>query len=273
MQYRVISAVNNNVVLARDVGGDQIVLMAKGIGFGRKPGDLVSDDAKGRQIFKLWPEDAPLRAVPDDHAAVAKAVEDILRLARERLQVQNPNLNAALTDHIQFAVDRLRFGLPIDNPFVQETALLYPLEYEVAGEAVRIIKKHLNVNMGEAEAGFIALHLHSACEDDGMARSMRTVQLYKQIMEELDAADIGGQADRRVFLQWVFELIDMARRGVTLRFPFSKEKMENLRESAAVAARVGTLIEKSCSIALSNDAMGFLILESEKLRQSSGNHA
>ena len=273
MQYRVISAVNNNVVLVRDDAGDQMILMAKGIGFGRKPGDLVSDDAKGRQIFKLWPEDAPLRAVPDDHAAVARAVDDILRLARERLQVKNPNLGPALTDHIQFAVDRLRFGLPIDNPFVQETALLYPLEYEVAGEAVRIIKRHLDVNAGEPEAGFIALHLHSACEGDGMARSMRTVQLYKQIMEELEAARLGAQADRRAFLQWVFELIDMVRRGVALRFPFAKEHLAQLCESAAVAARVGALIEKSCRITLGDDAMSFLILEAEKLRQSSDNHA
>lgn len=265
-----MTAMNNNVVLAEDANGEQVVLMAKGIGFGRKTGDMVSDEAKDHQIFKLW-TDGQLLTTPlqNDRSAVKRAVTDIVKLARERLDVKNPNLYDALLDHIQFAVDRLQFGLPIENPFVQETAFLYPREFKVAGEAVQIIKSYLQVSIGEAETGFIALHLHSACAGGGMDRSMRSVQLYRDIMAQLVSAGAGGESDRRVFLQWVFELIEMMRRKVTLHFPFPQKEMETLKKSLELAGHIRTLVESSCHIALNDDAMCFLTLELEKLRQTS----
>lgn len=270
MDYRVISAMNNNVVLARDPRTDeQVVLMSKGIGFGRKPGDTVSDTGTDRQIFKLWTDGEAPQPLPMDHSEVEKVVRDVVRLAEEQLGVSNPRLYDALLDHIQFAIDRLRFGLPIENPFTHETAMLYTREFEVATTAVQMIQSRLQVDMGEAEIGFIALHLHSAGANGQIDRSMRSVQLYKQIMEELAAAQIGSQADRRTFLQWVFELIELVRRGVALHFPFPRETLGTLKESAALAERVRTLAERSCRLTFSDDAMGFLTLESEKLRQSS----
>ena len=267
MQYCVISAMNNNVVLVKDADGEQVVLMSKGIGFGRKAGDFVSDEAKDRQIFKLWTDGHPIHPIKDDRGAIRQAVAEIVRLARKRLSAMPEGLYDALLDHIQFAVDRLHFGLPIENPFVRETALLYPSAFQVAQEAVKIIKTKVGIQMGEAEAGFIALHLHSAAADDGMDRSMRSVQLYRDIMQAL--GDAGTETDRRVFLQGVFELIEMIRRGVKLRFPFTQKELEPLKDSAELAGCIRSLVEKSCSITFDENAMCFLTLEAEKLRQSS----
>ncbi|ADU26290.1 PRD domain-containing protein [Ethanoligenens harbinense] len=269
MDYRVVTAMNNNVVLACDEKtNEQIVLMSKGIGFGRRPGDIVSDDGANRQIFKLWAGEKDIGPLQADRVAVEEVVRDVVELAKAQLDVENPKLYDALLDHIQFAVDRLRFGLPIENPFIHETAVLYTREYEVATTAAQMIQSRLHVNVGEAEIGFIALHLHSAGKTGQIDRSMRSVQLYKEVMELLEREQIGNTNSRRVFLQALFDILDTVRHGIHLQFPFPAVVMQRLYAAKAQTDEICRCIEKSCKLSLDEDAIDFLILDLERLRQT-----
>ncbi|MFT9057640.1 MAG: PRD domain-containing protein [Ethanoligenens sp.] len=269
MEYRVVTAMNNNVVLACDEKTkEQIILMSKGIGFGRKAGDIVSDDGTNRQIFKLWAGDKDIKPIQADRAAVEELVNDLVSLAKEQLGVENPKLYDALLDHIQFAIDRLRFGLPIENPFIHEIAVLYTREYEVASAVVQMIQSRLHVNVGEAEIGFIALHLHSAGKNGPFDQSMRSVQLYKEVMQLLEHSGVGTPSSRSVFLQTLFDMLDMIRRGTHLKFPFPKAYTQTLSESAGLAQQICACVEKSCRLSFDDEAVCFMILDLEKLRQA-----
>lgn len=269
MDYRVVTAMNNNVVLACDEAtSEQVILMSKGIGFGRKSGDLVSDDGTNRQIFKLWAGEKDIKPLQADRAAVEELVRGVVELAKVQLDVENPKLYDALLDHIQFAVDRLRFGLPIENPFIHEIAVLYTREYEVATTAAQMIQSRLHVDVGEAEVGFIALHLHSAGKTGQIDRSMRSVQLYKEVMELLECEQVGNTNSRRVFLQALFDILDTVRHGGRLQFPFPAVAMQRLYVARALADKICGCIEKSCRLSLDEGAVDFLILDLERLRQT-----
>lgn len=269
MKYRVVAAMNNNVVLACDESSqEQIVLMAKGIGFGKKAGDTVSDDGADRQIFKLYTDDAPVKPIQTDHAAVEKLVRDVVALAKERLNVDNPKLYDALLDHIQFAIERLQFGLPIENPFIREIALLYTREYEVASAAVEMIQSRLQINMGDAEIGFIALHLHSAGKNKSLDRSMNSVQLYKEIMQILEKEPAGSASSRQVFLQTLLGMLDTIRHGAKYHFPFPLESDPCFTTSVKLARQIDQRIQATCRLSLDKHAMRFLVLDLERLFQS-----
>ena len=74
----------------------------------------------------------------------------------------NEHIHVALTDHLVFAVSRMRRGMGIRNPFLLETKGLYPNEYKIAAEVTEMVNKNLTVALPEGEIGFIALHIHSA---------------------------------------------------------------------------------------------------------------
>ena len=50
MHYKVLKVYNNNVVLAEEPGGKQIVLIGKGVGFGARKGDLINGDDPDNKI-------------------------------------------------------------------------------------------------------------------------------------------------------------------------------------------------------------------------------
>ncbi|WP_029688988.1 CAT RNA binding domain-containing protein, partial [Thermoanaerobacter sp. A7A] len=48
--YRVIKVLNNNVCMAKDDKNVECIVVGKGIGFGKRPGDIIEED-KLEKIF------------------------------------------------------------------------------------------------------------------------------------------------------------------------------------------------------------------------------
>jgi transcriptional antiterminator len=147
-----------------------MIVIGKGVGFGKKvkgiyefkPGVIEKsyiskDDEIKSNFFKLMDQ------LDSD---VIGVTEEIIALGEKRLGRLNAHIHIALTDHISFAIDRLKEGLIIENPFLFEIKTMYPEEYEVAQEAADLIKERLNMEISPSEKGFIAMHLNSARQND-----------------------------------------------------------------------------------------------------------
>ncbi|MCM3729883.1 BglG family transcription antiterminator [Neobacillus cucumis] len=70
----------------------------------------------------------------------------------------------ALTLHIRPAMNRLRYKMNIRNPLLTEIKVKYPAAFEGALIASKCIKEHLNLEVGEHEVAYIALHIGVALE-------------------------------------------------------------------------------------------------------------
>lgn len=79
--------------------------------------------------------------------------QEIVEIAREKLDITNDKLYDALYDHIAFAIERLKMGLPIDNPFIGEIAIMCSREFEVAEIAAKLIRREVDVDIGEPGKG------------------------------------------------------------------------------------------------------------------------
>ncbi|RCK13037.1 PRD domain-containing protein [Bacillus licheniformis] len=66
---------------------------------------------------------------------------------------------------IRFAIERVRKGFVIQNKLLNEIKALYKKEYEIGLWAIDLVKEKLKVELPDDEAGYIALHIHTAKMD------------------------------------------------------------------------------------------------------------
>lgn len=274
MGLKVIKALNNNAVLAKKPDGSQIVLMSKGIGFGKRPGDTVDENTAQQKIFYILDSsgsESKLRQLSLEEAKVEQITREIVEIARKKLGIQNEKLFGALLDHITFAIECLQMGLPIDNPFIGEISILYSKEYEIAQIAAEIIKERIGIEIGDGETGFIALHLCSARRNKHIRTTIKNTRVYSEILDMVGAM-LGKKLDMahapaKSFLLSVHCLVNLTANQNPITMKLSQQVKLSMTDSYAMASKVAEVIEKEMDIRLCGDAVAFIATDIEKLKQ------
>ncbi|MBO0962100.1 transcription antiterminator [Neobacillus sp. MM2021_6] len=98
-------------------------------------------------------------------------VDTIIHCMLERLKTElnwdfheDSEFIQALALHIRPAMNRLRYNMNIRNPLLDEIKRKYPSAFEGAAIASRCIDEYLEVEVGEHEIAYIALHIGVALE-------------------------------------------------------------------------------------------------------------
>ena len=177
---------NNNIVSAFDETGTEVVLMGRGIGFGTKPGKPIVPE-KIEKTFRIKSQSVAeqlkelLANMPLEHAAISN---DIIAYAKEQLKLRlNQSIYVTLTDHINFAIERIGQGIKPENALLWEIKQFYPQEFRLGQYAVELIKERLGMDMPEDEAGFIALHFVNAEYGTDIRDALNFPNLMKEILE------------------------------------------------------------------------------------------
>jgi beta-glucoside operon transcriptional antiterminator len=174
---------NSSVVLAMDDAGTELVVLGKGIGYGRKAGELVTPD-DANQVFVSLPEGDQrhlvelLSQIPSEYIELTRM---IVSLAETDGLSLDPHIYLSLTDHLAFAVERQRKGIVTVNRLAWEVRTIYPRQYSVGERAVVLLEERLGIPLPEEEAANIAFHLVNADVGNTGVDSMRIVTLVSQI--------------------------------------------------------------------------------------------
>ncbi|GLB62024.1 glucose PTS transporter transcription antiterminator GlcT [Cytobacillus sp. NCCP-133] len=183
-EYKVVKVLNNNVLIGSHDSFGEVVLIGKGLGFNRKSGQHI-DAALVEKLFVLKNEKEQenyIKLMPFVDNELLEAIISSIELIKQKSNsVLNEHIHVALTDHLMFAVNRLKKGMEMKNPFLIETKALYPFEYEIAQEVVSVIGERTGIHLPEGEIGFIALHVHSAV----MNRSLSEINQHSQLVTHL----------------------------------------------------------------------------------------
>ncbi|RIU92663.1 glucose PTS transporter transcription antiterminator GlcT [Oceanobacillus picturae] len=187
--YKVVKALNNNVLIALDDNQQEVVIIGKGIGFNKSKDSIIPENTV-EKLFVLRNEKAQEHyksLIPDlDENTLNTIISSIEIIRRRTRTILSEKVHVALTDHILFATTRLLNGMAIKNPFLTETKALYPFEYEVAAEVVEFINHSMQIDLPEGEIGFIALHVHSAITDKAVSDVNRYSKLIIQLIEMIE---------------------------------------------------------------------------------------
>ena len=186
---KVIKSFNNNILLIRENGIEKI-LFQKGIGFGKRPGELVEKGTKVEKVFVIENQDNQrnFNEIIDkvDNKLLAIFEEVIAEITDELNEELNESIHIALVDHIYYAIKRIKNKEEIQNPFLVEIETLYNKDFEMAQRISKRIKKEFKVEIPRGEEGFIALHIHSARTHGKLSKTIKYSYLSNVIIEHIE---------------------------------------------------------------------------------------
>lgn len=185
---RITKKINNNVALALDSGGKEIVVFGRGIGFPAMPYDLTDLSRIQRTFYDMKPNYVELAAsLPEEIVLLAA---DIVENARCDLNCDlNPNLPITLADHLNFAIERHQTGLEVQNPLAYDIAHFYPIEVQLGKQALKDIQQKMGVELPASEATNIALHLiNGEMENNDMHTTLMTTKVIRDVTQMIETS-------------------------------------------------------------------------------------
>ncbi|MDN5569948.1 MAG: PRD domain-containing protein [Propionibacteriaceae bacterium] len=162
---RVSRVLNNNAVMVTEAGDRVAIVLGRSIGYGKRPGDAIDPGAVSERFLpdQSTPIDRLAAFLSDTPLEVVRVAREIAELAHARLGVRlSQALVLPLADHLAFALDRARSATELDYPLRWEVGQLYPAELALGGEAIALVRRHLGVDLPDAEAVPVAMHLVNA---------------------------------------------------------------------------------------------------------------
>lgn len=182
--YRITKPLNHNALLAFNMDdAREYLVVGRGVGFGRKPGERVEDFGGAVEPQRyLLSQAAGGRGDAHDLLAridpvVLDVAEGIYEDVRDTFGKADPKMLLPLADHLAFAVARVREGGGLSNPLTEDIRALFPREFEVARRGVAELADRMGVELGDDEVGLIALHVHSSLDDGHVEQAMQVAQL------------------------------------------------------------------------------------------------
>ncbi|PKM56339.1 MAG: antitermination protein BlgG [Firmicutes bacterium HGW-Firmicutes-5] len=269
MKCEILKIMNNNVIWVQDDKNKaETVLIGKGIGFGVKPGQQVDipQDAIDK-VFITYDQ-----KTMKDYIALAESIDsnimevctEIIIYAEEKLGKLSHRVYPVLTDHIAFAIERLKSQMVIQNPFLMEIKGIYQDEFEIGLRAQSMILKKIGIDITEDEVGFIALHLNAARENKEVKEIMKNTRLIKTVIDNIEAAlDYKVDMDSFTYQRLVSHIkgsIERARLGQTIKNPLLESIKVEFANAYTLAAKIRTTVEKELSIKISDDEVGYMAI-------------
>ncbi|MBD3948735.1 PRD domain-containing protein [Tuanshanicoccus lijuaniae] len=182
---KILKVFNNNVALAVDQFDKEVIVMGKGLVFGKKTGDLI-DETVVEKVFVL--QDESVSTFSDLYESTRPEVIDallkIVDLAEDKLSITlKSSAYLALVDHINFAIERQEQGINLENPLSWEVKKFYPQEHAIGLQALALIEDIVGVQFSESEATSIALHLVNASKQgDHLEQTIKITKIVRDIL-------------------------------------------------------------------------------------------
>ncbi|KOR27066.1 PRD domain-containing protein [Clostridium sp. L74] len=274
--YEVIKVFNNNVLLVQE-NNDEKILFSKGIGFGKHPGDTVPFNIKIDKMFTIENQNnfnnfkSLISNV--DTKIIGLCEEIISMIADELKESLDEKIHISLTDHISYSIKRLMKNDCIENPFLVETETLYKKEFSIAKKAIEMLEDRLNLTIPDEEAGFIALHIHSARNQGKLSNTIKYAFISNTIVEFLED-ELKIEIDKKS--------LDYARFLTHIRFaierilnntPIKNELLTAIKKqykvSYKLAGKVSEIIEDELSVDVPKEEIAYIAIHIEKFRTSS----
>lgn len=273
---KVVKSFNNNILLVKESGKERI-LFQKGIGFGKKPGDIIEKGTIVEKVFVIEDKenqrnfDEILNRV--DTKLIALVEEVIAEITDELGEDLNENIHVGLIDHLFYAIRRLEDNEEIQNPFLVEIETLYGREFSMASRLANRIREELNVDVPDGEKGFIALHIHSARNNGKLSNTIKYSFLSNSIIEHVEDR-LKIQIDRKS--------LDYARFLTHIRFaieriitnkPIKNDLVDIIKAKYKISYKIAeesrNIICKVLDInKISEDEIAYLAMHIERFRVS-----
>ncbi|MDP5873672.1 BglG family transcription antiterminator LicT [Streptococcus mutans] len=272
---------NNNVVQILGINNEEIIVMGKGLGFQKKPGDEVNQDLIEKR-FILQNTDTDMvgelsRVYVDLDSEEIDLVLEIIHQGQEKLgQTFDISLYIALADHLHYTIQRTREGLTLQNPLAWEVRKFYPEEFQLGKDTIELVKEKMTLQLADDEAASIALHFINAQKDGGLLEKNRLISKIVSDILEIVRLYFGEVRDEESisYNRFITHVQYFAQRvanglvqGKNDAFLYEQVK-ENYPHAFACTEKIKSYVESAYNFAMSRDEQVYLTIHIQRLETS-----
>ncbi|TCO76940.1 BglG family transcription antiterminator [Marinisporobacter balticus] len=271
-KYVIQKILSNNVVLV-EKENQNYIFVGKGIGFGKKKGySLENPQGIEEKFISLngLKENEYEKFFIDVDPKIIELVKEIMEMIKNDLgEVLNPNVHVGFIDHINFAINRLKEGIEIINPFLLETKLLYPVEFDLAQKAIKILKENLKIYIPEAEVGFLALHIYGGRGNENKTKALENSKMLNKILTyvemkfhiKLDK----NSFDCNRFIMHLRGVINRVMHHQSIENILLPKLKEDLIIEFKAAYDISKIMEQSLKVSIPESEVGYMALHLHRM--------
>ncbi|MDT2150754.1 PRD domain-containing protein [Enterococcus faecalis] len=275
---KIKKVLNQNAVLVLDEGQEKVAV-GKGVGFNKTKNDVLSRQLVER-MFVMEPEGLKklqvlLSQIEDKYFL---ASEEIIQHAETVLgEKLNEHINIGLSDHIAFAAENIQNNIIVRNKILSEIEILYSEEFAIAQWAVEYLTQTLEIPFSYDEAGYIAIHIHSARSGrTDNSKSIREVTIVSEIIHLIEqelAIDIHDDKNSLSYSRLVNHLRLFIHRFQQNQYAVLDEEIlevvkKKYAESYEISKKVQVLLMRNFHYQVPNEELGYLSIHIERLRMT-----
>lgn len=272
--YRVGKALNHNTLIAISMEDNQeYLLIGKGIGFGRKVSERF-EIPKDQEctIYSLREQTergGAMELVKGIDPVYLEIAEKILTKSEEVFGKIDRRILFPMADHIAFAVQRIRANEQISNPLTEDIRALFHMEYKTAESVRGILREMVGVEIDEHEIGYIALHIHSAIEDENVALSMQIAHSVRECIRMVEeetgqTIDVMSLSYNRL-MNHIRYMVARAVKGEKLKLNMNDYMSVKFPKSYAIAEEICRQLGQQIHRVLNDVEIGYLAMHIERV--------
>lgn len=269
--YRITKVLNHNAVIAVNEGSNEYLIMGKGIGFGKKITESI-ETSDSDTVYSLSFEgergsasDLARQTDPD----CLEIANLILNNAEKKFKNVDRNILFPLADHIQYALERMKRNETLINSLNDDIKIIYHEEYEVALSCRDMIKSLKDIELNDDEIGYIALHVHSAIQDENVSQAMLTAKLVRECADAIERKSgrkiEASSLDYNRLMNHIRYMIIRMQSGEKLKLNMNEYMSLKYPETFAIAQDVCEQMSKSMKIEFDSAETGYLAMHIERV--------
>ena len=271
--FRIKKVLNHNSVIAIGEGDNrEYLVMGKGIAFGKKVTERVETGAENA-VYSLHELNTDRGAATDIIKTVSpeclELANEVLNRAEKEFGQIDRSILFPMADHIAFAVRRIRNNEQISNPLTEDIRILFYKEYKVAECMKQLLADMLGVEIDEHEIGYIALHVHSAIEEEKVSQAMQVARAVRECISLVEKQtgkkiDVMSLSYNRL-MNHIRYMIARSLNGEKLKVSMNDYMEIKCPEAYQMARNVCDEIEKDLKLKLEDVEIGYLAIHIERV--------
>ena len=276
--YRVSKVLNNNGVIAIEMEENQeYVLLGKGIGFGKKVSQRFEAPFDCTRSLKNDTERGSAASlVKSVDPVFLEIANEVLREAECTFGKIDKRILFPLADHISFAVARMKNGEQISNPLTGDIHALFYKEFQVASVLKKILSDRMQIEIGDDEIGYVALHVHSAIEDEKVSVAMQMARTVRECVSIIEA-ETGKKIDVMTLdynrlMNHVKYMAARLLRGEELKININDYIEIKFPKAFAIATTVCDHLGENIGVQPGEREIGYLAMHIERVYNSGENN-
>lgn len=270
--FRIKKVLNHNSIIGiREADNKEYLVMGKGIAFGRKVTERFETGAEDTvySLHELTERGNAGDIIKSVSPVCLELANEVLNRAEKEFGKIDRSILFPMADHIEFAVRRIRNHEQISNPLTEDIRILFYKEYKVAQCMEQLLMEKLQVKIDEHEVGYIALHVHSAIEDEKVSQAMQIARAVRECISLVEKQtgkkiDVMSLSYNRL-MNHVRYMVARSINGEKLKVSMNDYMEVKFPEAFHVAEKICAEIEQSMKLTFDRVEIGYLAIHIERV--------